>query len=120
MWARLRDFERVEDPIVKGPVHFELKGANRMRNPFDVIAEGMRPIVHRIDAPFVAGAMMRCMPDAVEHRVAQPNVRSVDIDLCPQCARAIRKLAGFHSRKQIETFIDRTVSKAAGLAEPAI
>ena len=91
-----------------------------MRDPFDVIAERVRPVVHRINAPFVAGAMMRCVPDPIEHRIAQPDVRRVHVDLCSQRASAIGKFARFHSRKQIEIFIDRTVAKAAVLSETAI
>ena len=120
MRTRLRNFERVEDPIVKRPVYFELERAHRMRDPFDVIAERMRPVVHRVNAPVVAGAMMRCVPDPVKHRVAQPDVRGVDVDLCSQRPSAIGKLARFHSRKQIEIFINRAVAKAAGLSETAI
>ena len=106
MRTRLRNFERVENPIIEGPVHFELEGANRVRDPFDVIAERVRPIVHRINAPFVAGAMMRRVPDPIKHRIAQPDIRGVHVDLCAQRARAIRRLARFHSRKQIQIFLD--------------
>ena len=120
MRTRFRNFERVENPIIEGPVRFELEGANRVRDPFDVITERVRPVVHRVDAPIVPGTMMRRVPNPVEHWVTQPNVRRVHIDLCSQCVRAIRKLPRFHSRKQIEIFIDRTFAKAAGPSETAI
>ena len=99
---------------------FKFQRANRVRNSFDVIAERMRPIVHRVNAPFVPGAMMRCVPDAIENGIAQPDVGCVHIDFRAQRARAIGKLAGFHSRKQIETFINRPLAKAAGLSQTAI
>ena len=120
MRTRLRNFERVENPIVKRPVNLELQRANRMRDPFDVIAQRMRPIVHRVNAPFVAGVMMRGVANTVEQRIAQPDVRRVHVDLCAQRAGAIGKLARFHSCKQIETFIDGTVAKAASFPETAI
>ncbi len=76
-----------------------------MGDSFDVVAQGMGAIVHRINAPFVAGLMMLGVPDAIEHRIAQPHVRRAHVDLRPQGARAIGKLAGFHPREQIETFL---------------
>ena len=36
----------------------ELEGANGVRDVFDGIGLAMREIVHRIDAPFIARAMM--------------------------------------------------------------
>ena len=80
MWTRLRKFQRVEDPVIKRPVHFEFQRANRVRDPFDVIAERVRPVVHWINAPFLPGAMMRCVPNAVQHRIAQPYVRRVHVN----------------------------------------
>ena len=70
MRTRLWQVERVEDPIVKRPVHFELERANRVRDSFDVVAKRVRPVVHRINAPFVAGAVMCRVPNAIEHWIA--------------------------------------------------
>ena len=88
-----RHFERVENPIVKRPVHLKFKRTNRVRNPFDVIAERMRQIVHRINAPFVTSAMVRCVTNSIKHRISQPDVGRVHVDLCAQGTRAIWKLA---------------------------
>ncbi len=60
------------------------------------------------------------MPDAIENGIAQPDVRRVHVDLCTQCARAIGKIARFHSREQIEIFLGRAVAKATGLSEATI
>ena len=91
-----------------------------MGDPFDVIAQRMRPIVHRINAPFVAGVMVRRVPNAIKHRIAQPDVRRAHVDLRPQRARAIREFARFHSRKQVEIFLDRPIAKRTFLSEAAI
>ncbi len=106
MRARLWQFERIEYPIVKRSVHFEFQRANRVRNPFDVIAERVRPVVHRINAPLVTGAMMGCVPNTVQHRIAQPDIGRVHVNLRAQCARPIGEFARFHSRKQVEIFLD--------------
>ena len=115
-----RHFDGIENPFVKRPVHFEFQSANRMCNPLDVITQRMRPIVHRVNAPFVASPMMRGVPDAVEHRIAQPHVGRAHVDLRSQRARAIREFARFHAREEIEVFFDRTIAKRTFLAEPAI
>ena len=70
MWTRFGQFECIENPIVKRPVHFEFQRANRVRDPFDIIAKRVRPVVHRINAPFVAGAVMCRVPNAIEHWIA--------------------------------------------------
>ena len=99
MRAWLRQFEGVENPFVKRPVHFEFQSAHRMRDPFEVIAQRMRPIVHRVNAPFIACPMMRRVPDPIEHRIAEPNIRRGHIDLRPQSVSVIREFAHFHPAK---------------------
>src|SRR5439155_25765258 len=53
------------------PIYFEFQGADRMRDPFNVIAQAMSEIVQWIDAPFIAGMMMLGVADAIEHWIAQ-------------------------------------------------
>ena len=87
-------------------MHFEFQRANRVCDALNIIAQRVRPVVHWINTPFVAGAMMGCVPDAIEHRITHPDVCGVSLDFCPQRARAIGKFPCFHSRKQIEIFFD--------------
>ena len=82
MRKRRRQFQRLQNPVVKRAVHFELERANRMSDAFDIIAQGMGPVVHRINGPFVSGMVMRGVADAIEHGIAQPDIGRVDIDLC--------------------------------------
>src|SRR4029078_8644123 len=88
--------ELVENPVVERSMHLEFEGANRVGDSFDIIAQTMRIIVHRIDAPRVASAMMGGMPDAIKRWVPQMNVRRQHVNLRPQRARAIRKITGAH------------------------
>ena len=60
------------------------------------------------------------MPDAIEHRVAQPDVRGVYVNLRTQRARPVGKFPRFHSRKQIEVFLDRAIAKVTRLPQAAI
>ena len=90
--------ELLENPIVERAVHLELQRADRVRDAFDVIAQAMREVVHRVDAPLAAGVMMFGVANAVEDRVAHPDVRRRHVDLRAQRARAVRELAVLHPR----------------------
>ena len=67
----------------------------------------MREVVHRIDAPPVAGAMVVRVPDPIEHRVAHVDVRRRHVDLRPEHERAVGELPRPHAREQIEVLVDR-------------
>ena len=56
---RMMNAEPIEKPIVERPVILELQRADRMSNSFNGIRLAMGEIIGRIDAPLVAGAMMR-------------------------------------------------------------
>ena len=66
--------ECLAKPIVERSVIFEFEGADRVRDPLDRIALAVRPIVHRINAPFVTGSMVMRMHDAVQDRIAKIEV----------------------------------------------
>src|SRR3989442_14668531 len=70
----------------------------------------MRIVVHRIDAPGVAGPMMRLMPDAIENRIAHIDVRRGHVDLRTQDMSAVRKLPFPHAAKQIEILLDAAIA----------
>ena len=56
--SRGRELERFQNPFIKRAMDFKLEGAQRMRNSFDIVTQCMGPIVHWIDAPFIAGVMV--------------------------------------------------------------
>ena len=59
----------------------ELERAERVRNLLDRVGLAVREIVHRIDAPVIAGAMMSRMQDAIHDRVAHVEVSGRHVDL---------------------------------------
>ena len=113
MRQRPRQGERLEQPVVERAVDLELERADRVRDALDVIAQPVRVVVHRVDAPAVAGVVVRGVADAVEHRVAQPHVGSAHVDAGPQRARTVGELAGAHALEQVEALLDRAVAPAA-------
>jgi hypothetical protein len=97
-----RHRQMLEQPVVERPMVFEFEGADRMGDALDRIRLAVREIVGRVDAPFLAGARMLGMQDAVENGVAQIDVARTHVDLGPQHARAVGELAGTHAAEQVE------------------
>ena len=74
----------VYKPVVERAVVLEFQGANRVRDSLDGIFESVRPVVHRVYAPFIAGAVMARVQDAIHDRVAHIQVRVRHIDFRPE------------------------------------
>ena len=83
-----------------------LERAERVRDAFDRIRQRMREVVHRVDAPGAAGAVMIGVANAVEHRIAHRDVRRSHVDLGAQHVGAVGKFAGAHAAEQIEVLVD--------------
>ena len=64
----------VEAPVVERPVILEFERADRMGDALDGVRLAVREIVARIDFPRGAGARMRRIENAVEHRIAQIDI----------------------------------------------
>ena len=114
--------EVVEEPIVERAVILELERAQRMRRAFDRVGQRVRVVVHRVDAPLVAGALMRNFADSIERRVAQVDVRRRHVDLRAQHALAFLEVAALHAFEQAQVLLDRAVAVRAvpaGLGERA-
>ena len=121
--ARLRRHGQVGDqPVVERAVLLELERAERVGDLLDGVRRRMREVVHRIDAPRVAGPVMVGAADPVEHGIAQGDVRRRHVDLRAQHVGAVLELAGPHARKQVEVLLDGPVAVrafTAGLGQRA-
>ena len=65
-----------------------------------------------------AGVMMLGVANAVEDRVAHPDVRRRHVNLRAQGARAVGELAVLHPREEVEVLLDGAVAEGAFLAGP--
>ncbi len=99
--------ELFQHPIVEGPVIFEFEGTDRMGNPFDIVGKTMGEIVHGVDDPVRAGAVVARPLDAVDDRVPHDDVRRGHIDFCTEHAASIGELARPHARKEVQVLLDR-------------
>ncbi len=70
--------------------------------PFYGVLVALGPVVHWIDAPCIALAMMGFLDDAVHGGVAHVKVRRCHVYFCPEGTGAVRKLPFAHALEQIE------------------
>ncbi len=100
----------VDEPIVKRPVVLELQRAERVGDVLERVLQRMGEVIHRIDAPGVAGVVVLGVHDPIEHRIAQVHVGRRHVDLGAQHALAFLELAGPHPGEQVEVFLHRAVA----------
>ena len=114
--VRRIDFERINKPIVKRTMHVEFERTNRVRYALNRVALTVGIVVHRIDAPFVARAVMLGVDDTVHNRVAEEHIRVRHVDFGTQHLRAVGKFTVLHADKEVEILLDRAVAPRRLLA----
>ena len=73
-----------------------------MGDPFDAVFEAMGPVIERVDAPLVTGAVMVSMLDAIHQGVAHQHIVMGHVDLGPQDFVTLGKFTGPHAAEQVE------------------
>ncbi len=106
----------LEEPVVQRPVVLELERADRVGDALDGVAVAVGEVVHRVDAPGVAGTVVVLAPDAVHHRVAQVLVAGLHVDLRAQDVGAVGILPGAHAPEDVEVLGGRAVAVGAHAA----
>ena len=74
------------------------------------VFQRMREVIHRINAPGLAGIVMRRVHDAVKHRIAHVHVRRCHVDLCPQDTLTLLEFTTAHLFKQCEILLNRAIT----------
>ena len=110
---RMIDAEGFDVPIVERAVIFEFQGADGVGDAFDGIALAVGVVVHGVDAPLVAGAVMLGVEDAVHDGVAQVEVGRRHVDFGAEGAGAIGELAGLHAGEEVEILFDGAIAVRA-------
>ena len=100
-------------PVVQGAMDLVFQRAEGMRDALDGVLEGMLEVVHRVDAPIVARAVVMAAQDAVERGIAHQHVGRGHVDLGAQNARAVREFAVAHAPEEIEVLLDAAVAVGA-------
>lgn len=94
----------------------KLQGADTVGDAFEIIAQAMRVVVERIDAPLVASVVMRDVADSIKQWIAQPHVGRSHINLAAQRARPVGKFAGLHPLEEIKIFRHTPMAEGAFFA----
>ena len=100
----------VDAPVVERTMVFELQRAERVGDLLERVRDRVGVVVHRVDAPRIARAMVMRAADAVQRRIAHVEVRRPHVDLRAQDVRAVFERTGAHAREQVEALGDRTVA----------
>ena len=91
-------------------MHHEFKGAERVCHALEVVALTVSEVVHRVDVPFGACAMMRSLHHAVDDRVAEVHVRVRHVNLCAKHHLAFLDLARIHLVEELKRLLNRAVT----------
>ena len=87
----MEDAELIEIPVIEWPMIFKLERADRVGDAFNGIALAVRPVVHGINAPTIARAVMLGVQDSVHDGIPHVEIRRRHVDFGPQGARAVSR-----------------------------
>ena len=105
--------ELLNEPIVQGAVNIKFEGTNRVCNPLDGVALTVCVVVHGVDTPLVAGAMVLGVENTVEDGVAEEHIGVGHVNLGTQHLLAVGILTLLHLLKELEVLLHRAISPRA-------
>ena len=83
-------------------MHIKLKRTDGMGDVLNAVALSVGIVIHRIDAPFVSGAVMRGMDNPVHQRVTEKHVRMCHVDLGTEHLLPVRIFSVTHFSEQLQ------------------
>ena len=108
--GRMRIFQLCYHPVVQWSVIFKFQSTDRMGDALNGILNGMSIVIHGIDAPLVAGILVRQMSHTINDGISHIHIGRSHINLCTQCFLSVCKLAVLHILKQLQVFFYGTIS----------
>lgn len=105
----------VNHPLIQRTMVFELNRAHGVRDMLHRVLNRMCEVIQRINAPLVSNAVMGCVNNTIDCRIAHVHVRRCHINLCAQRLCSLLIFARTHFLKQLEVFLDRAVTIRAVL-----
>ena len=113
---RLAEARVLHHPVIQRAVIFKLQRAKRVRDALNGISQRMGVIIHRVDAPFAARAVMFLIEDSVHRRVAHIDVGGRHVDPGAQDVAPLGKLASPHPAEQVKALFGWPVAPWAVFA----
>ena len=117
MWARgVRRGNVVQHPVIQRAVGFKFERAQRVGDAFDGVGNAVGVVVHRVDAPFVAGVVVVGAANAVDDGVAHVYIARGHVNFQTQGFAAVWERAVAHFIKQIKVFFHAALAVGAVFA----
>ena len=110
------DAQLLDEPVVERTVDVELQRADTVCDMLNGVALAVGVVVHRVDAPLVARAVVVGMQDAVHDGVTEHHVGVRHVDLGTQYLAAVGELAGTHAAEEVEVLLNAAVAVGTVLA----
>ena len=101
------------EAVVERTVRHKLQRAYRVGHTLEVVALAVSEVVHGINVPFAARAVVGCLDDAVHDGVAEVHVVRCHVDARTQHAAPLVKFAGVHPLEQVEILLHRSAAVGA-------
>ena len=105
-----------QEPVVQRTVSFEFQRTDRVGNAFNPVGKRVRKVIHRVDAPFVAGTVVGAVLNTVDDRIAHVHVRAGEVHLGTEALFAVGILAVAHFAEELHVLFDATVAVGARTA----
>ena len=100
-----------DKPVIDRAVRNKFQRTDRVRDFLNGIRLTMGKIIHRVDAPFVARAVVMRVFDSVNDRITEVHIGRSHVDFSPQHVGSVAKLTRPHPPKQIKIFVHRPIPK---------
>ena len=102
--------QEVDELVVQRTVWHKLQSTNRVSNALEEVALSVSEVVHGVSVPLCSGAVVWCMDDAIDDRIAEVHVRVGHVELGAQHHTALNSLRSVHLVKQFEVLLNWTVA----------
>ena len=89
---------------------FKFERTDRVGDVLEGVGDRMRVVVHRVDAPTVAGSMMTRMTNAVQDRITQVEIGRGHVDPRAKHVGAFGVFAVAHFAQELEVLCGAPVS----------
>ena len=99
--------------FIQRTVRNKLKCADRVCDPFEIVALSVCEVIHRIDLPRSACAVVRSLDYAIHDGVTEVHVGACHVDLGTEHTCAFLKLSCVHALEKVKIFFYRTVAVRA-------
>ena len=106
--------QAVEHPVIKRPVVFEFKRADRVGDVLQRIGDAVGVVIERVDAPGIAGPMVVCAANPVDGRIAHVHIGRGHVDTQAQHPAAIGKFTRAHSTKFFQVLAGGPIAVRTG------